>query len=451
MLATLACLAATQAVGPFNLRGRFVDLAPEGVAWGSALPGVLSTVTIESGKVTGPAEFKLAANRWTGPCALKLANLSYANGTLTCSPSLTNGSGKDLTGVRFDIVSATETYEGKDKDGKPVMMTRSMAVAEDSPILFGEMPAGTDAGGFSIQATGLGWKPETRKIEVQVQTSGFTFQRQLFKDHTNCHVATDRKGRLLIGSGQVGTIYRANPDNGEIESVGTVPDYRVSFAVDPTTGNLAASWMGANKFKLLGPGGDEIAEIPQADGEPGRTGWAGDCAFDELGRLYLNFGTSLARFKGSTMTEVVPPPADITDWGIIRFAVEGKGTVYLANRSTVYRIGEDGKSKKVLFGPDWRPGRLHGVDAIWIDKATQTLYVGSDHESGYYARVDAFDLNGKYRFTLGRGNTKPNEAAERWDGQILAPVSGVVSPNGTLFVGVYDTYAGVMEYSPIRP
>lgn len=447
MIALLAAAALYADAGPFSIQGRFVDLAPEGTEW--AMPPVgadVRTSFTSADSTGGTSDWNIKTS--SGPIKLH-AELKLSSGTVSGSVKIDNTTKTSLDGVRFDIAGAIETYMAKDKDGKDITLTRSQSVSEDSPLLYGDMLDGEKGATFAIKGTGLAWKPETKQIDLILRVSGYMFQRSLFKDHAHSYLAIDHKGRLLVSSAQQQAIYRANLQSGELESVASTPDFKCKLSVNMTDGTI--TYAAGEKFYQIGPGGQDKGTIDQVDDVRGMVGWPAYSGYDAKGRLYVMFGNAISQLTGSRPSFTLTEASGFQFADYSEMCVAPDGSIFVGTGSSVFRFSEGGKNpKKLVQGVDWRPGRIHGIEALTYDDATKTIWVGSDTEDEFHGRVDAFDANGRFLFTMGRGAYKAPDSETKWPSQCPFPCSIAVAPNGNVYVANYDSQTAVQEFAPIK-
>jgi len=448
MFAVLLASLCFSDVGPFNIQGRFADLAPEEMEWAIPSDGVQYNLSLTSAQMSSTdSNWTFKRDKATGKIG---SSFQYAAGKLDGKVSFENGNA-DLAGMRLDITGAVETYNTKDKDGNPIKATRLLAIHEDSPILFGDLTDSEKTSAFAIGAKGLAWKPETVKIDVNFQLSGFIFSRALFPEHSHSNLTFDHKGRLLVGSGQQPAIYRVNLDQATLEVVSSTPDAKVIPSVNPMDGTVIYSFMNSHEYHLMSAGGSEKGMLNQIEGVAGMDGSPSYSAYDGKGRLYVMFGNTIAQVNGNQPAFVLKEANGFPFLEYTRFAVSKDGTLFVGSGSNVFRFAEGGKSaRKILQGPDWKPGRIHGTEAVAFDDRSNTLWVASNVDNEYAARVDGFDRDGKFLFCLGRGAAKAPDPNTPWPGQCPTPVSIAVSPEGNLYVANSDGGRSVMEFLPIR-
>ena len=448
MTALLLASILSAEIGPFNIQGRFADLAPEEMEWGMPSEGAqfgLSLSSAQLGSIDSNWKFKI--DKASGSVG---GTFKFVDGKLDGTVKFENGN-SDLAGVRLDITGATETYNGKDKDGNPIQLTRFISVKEDSPILFGDLMDSDKTAAFAIAARGLVWKPETVKIDVNFQLSGFMFSRAMFPDHARSSLAFDSKGRLLVGSAQQMAIYRANLEKASLEVLASTPDYKSIISVNPLDGTITYSFFNSHEYHSMSAGGTEKSTLGQVEDVARMYGSPSYSAYDGQGRLYVTFGNTVAQMNGDRPAFVLKEANGFAFGDYPRIAVAKDGTIFVGAGSNVFRFAEGGKSpKKIIQGPDWKPGRLHGTEALAYDERNRSIWVGSNTEDEYLGRVDSFDRDGRFLCCIGRGGVKTPEVNTFWPGACPFPCSIAVSPDGNVYVANYEGGHSVMEFIPIR-
>lgn len=436
-----------RAEAPYNCSGRLVDFMPEGATWGMPSGGLPIEVTItDGGAKAGPDSYALKSGVWQSQAPLGLEALKFADGALTANVTFKNTSGNALSACRFDFVSATERYKGKDADGKEAVLTRSLAVSEDSPVLFGDLPKGAHFEGAQITAKGLDWKPETQSITVSGRLSGLTFLNALFEEHGSSTVEFDPKGRLLIGSGQKEAIYRMDKASG-LESLTSTPGATIDIGVNPVDGTVCARWMNSHNYTFYSPGGEEKGTIEENDEVEGMNSWPNQGRYDGKGNLYLMFGSSVAQMAGAKPAFVLKSAGQYDFTGYVYFDVSRDGTIFVGSESNVFRFDPGGKNpKKILQGPDTKMGRLHGVHYLRA-AANGQLWVSNETDGEFKSRVDVFNRDGKFIWSFGRGGKAPLD--DGWlDGQLGSTVTGIaVNDDGRVFIACGDASRAVMAFA----
>lgn len=442
----LAAIVAGQESGPFNLQGRLVDLAPEEYVAGIPSSGAVVSLTLEKDGATGEQEWILKSGQWTGTAKIK-GQFSYSAGALKAKFAFDNGTQRHLDGVRFDLVSATETHAAAQGDA-----TTALVAKPDSPILFGDLRPGDQVEPIALNAEGIKWAAETKRIVLTFRLSGYTFMRELFPEHVNSNLVFDTKGRLLVGSTQQPAIYRADLTKGTLEHLASTPEYGARLAVSPVDGTIAYSWANSHEYRFLTPGGEEKGTpIASNDDIPSLAGWPAYPGFDGKGRLYVMFGSKISMLDASGKPAFTVQSALGQEFDSYpRLAVAPDGTFYVGSGPNIFLFDQGGKSaKRVVSGPDWRPGKAAPVCSLAYDPGTKRLWAGSQTDNGLIGRVDSYDANGRYLCTIGRGGPQPVEHAGYWPSQCPYPLSVAVSPNGWVYVSNYEQGKAVMEFAPI--
>jgi hypothetical protein len=432
---------------PYNYVGKLTDFMNEGAAWGMPSTGLPMQITLsEGGAKISQTKFGLRGPKWTADAPLNLNDLKFASSSLAGSVQFKNSSGFALDAVRFDIVSASERYKGKDAEGKEVVLTRALPLKQESPILFGDMPKDTEAGPFEVKATGLDWKPETVDITVTAKLSGLTFQRTLFDGHPGSWLDLDSKGRLYVGSGHEPGIYRANLTNGSLDLITSTPSSVVPLAINPVDGTIAATWLNSHVFNIYTPGGDEKQTIAENGEIDGMASWPQMAHYDAKGNLYLMFGTSVVQMAGEKPAFVLKGSGQYEFSGYAEFDVAGDGTIFVASESNVFRFAPGGKSgKKILQGPSPKLGRTHGIMAIRVD-SNGYLWVVDEYDGEFSPRICVFDRDGKFVWTFGRGGPTHHQDPY-YDGQIFGVTKSIaVAPDGRVYVSNDVAEKSVLEF-----
>jgi hypothetical protein len=442
-----AALWAHSADDPNNYTGRMIDLLNEGSTWGMPTSGLPITIVIDGGGKVGPTEFKLKGPKWASEAPLKLGGLAFADGALTGTVAFENKSGLALSGVRFDIISATERYKGKNDKGEEVELTRTQNVAEESPILFGDMLKGAGDGPFPIKAAGLAWNPETVSISVSGKLSGLAFRRILFDDHFGSTLAIDRKGRLLIGSGRQPGIYRADPDKGSVDLIASTPEPCVVIGSNPSDGSIGATWLNSHVFQTYTEGGDAKETFEEGDVD-GMRSWPSMMRFDGKGTMYAGFGSTVAQFNGSRPSFILDKMGAFEFGGSPRWDVAADGTLYIGMEDgRLFKFDPGGKNGRLLVqGPSSNLGRLFQVGALRVDPNNQ-VWVFEPNFGDFHQRASVYDANGKLVWVFGRGGPTWSDV-ELYDAQLPAStMSFAVAGDGRVFISTNEYTRAVMEFA----
>lgn len=445
ILLGVALLGSPQAA-PFNYTGKLTDLLPEGASWGMPKTGLpVQFVLTGKGETVSAPTFSLKGTKWAANADLNFKDVAYADGSLSGGFTFKNGSGFALDGVRFDVVSATERYKGKDAKGADVELTRALPVTEESPILLGDVVKDASVEGAPFKASGLAWKPETIDITVTAKLSGLTYQRVLFPDHANSFIDFDPKGRLILGSGEQSGIYRANLETGTLEQITSTPSYKVQIAVSPTDGTIAARWMNGHGFTFYTPGGDEKSSLDEAESD-GRGGGPLMPRYDGKGNLYAGFGHTISQFNGDKPAFILKGAGQFEFGEYPQFDVARDGTLYVASDHNIFKFDPGGKNGKLLIkGPNEKLGRIWDINAIRVDPAGN-VWVAEPSWDKFVARVSVFDSNGKLVWVFGRGGDRPMEDGY-YDGQVLPTcTSMVISADGRVYIACGESVKSVIEF-----
>lgn len=443
-----AVLMRPAASDPYNYTGKLTEFMSEGAKWGMPTTGLpMAIVVTKGGTAVGPQSFSLKGPKWASEANLDLKSLTYAGGVLTGNVHFANSSGCALDAVRFDIASATERYKGKNSKGEEVEMTRALPVAEESPILLGDLRKGDSFDGADFKATGLAWKPETISITVTAKLSGLTYVRDLFEDHVNSTLDFDSKGRLVLGSGQQGGFYRANLEAGTVDMIASMPSEKVRIAANPIDGTFAASSMNAHGFTLFSPGGDQAGTINEGELE-GMVGWPSAARFDGKGNLYACFGEAISQFKDGKPTFVLKKAGAFDFAEYLSFDVARDGALLVGSNKNVFKFDPGGKNGRLIInGPSEKLGRVHDIVNLRVD-GNGYLWIAEPLEDTFMNRISVFDANGKFVWVFGRGGPAHPAAGDPFfDGQTASVVSGIaISNDGRAYIACYEQTKSVMEF-----
>jgi len=128
------------AQGHFHFAGPMSQFLAEGVTPGAVTSGLpFAVVLSDAGATIAPTTFTLQGEGWDGNATLTLTDAKFANGHLTATVHLTNGTRSALEGLRLDLTGATEEYKAKGAQGNDILKTRAQAVGLGSPLLFGDV------------------------------------------------------------------------------------------------------------------------------------------------------------------------------------------------------------------------------------------------------------------------------------------------------------------------
>lgn len=438
----------------FHFAGPMSAFMAEGATPGAVTSGLPFTIELAEGgaKVT-PASFDLKGPKWQGAATLALDGPKFADGHLTGTLRLRNGSGSVIEGVRLDVTGATEEYRAKDEQGKDVLKTRPMPAAIASPLLFGDVPKDEDADPEPLDVIGIAFKPETTRILVHGLLSGLYYVGS-FTDGTEHCVAvqldTDPKGRVYLADRNEDTIYRTDADGSSPQAVAKLPAAVRGVAVDPKTGGIVGTYINAHDFLLFTPGGDDAGKIEQDDGAGVFVGWPGWARYDRMGTLYVGFGKAIHRLAGGKPVMSVSSVGNYEFQGGPAFDIAPDGALWVATGDTLFRVDASGKSgKRAAIGPDWRLGKVTSPQAVRVD-AQGNVYVLEGETNVEWTRASVFDRNGHVVRVFGHGNKTPKENnADAWPGELRRNNYDLAfGPDGTVYVAVEDTHDSVLMFQP---
>ncbi len=430
----------------FNYTGPFTDLAVEGAAWGMPSKGLDAAIKIPAdGAAIDAIEFDLQGQKWTGKAKLSFHDLKFSGGAITGSVQMVNSSGYALQGVRFDLVEAVESYKDRDAAGKEIIRTRSQPLAEDTPILLGEMPVGHRTPAYAFGGKGLKWGPETLNILVTARVSGLTYLKSILPAHSLSSLEVDSRGRLLIGSGQVQGIYRYQPDTGDIELVTSTPFYRAKLAYDPKAKRIAAT-MGEDVYHIYSEGGDEIAApaMPENNGQPAVP------RYDKEGSLYVVYWNKICRLKGGIIDLTLDKVDSFELETSLGYDLAADNSIVIGSGSNIFRVdGRSGAGRRLVQGPSARLGRVQGkVNYLRVDPLGQ---IWSCERTGneYDTRLAVYDSQGRFLWVFGRGGLAEPGSGEDWHaGQLSAELTGLAfHPDGRVYASTWETANNIKEYS----
>jgi len=405
-------------------------------------------VITDGGSKIGLSEFKIKAAKWDSEAPLKIENLKYSSGVLTGDVRFENASGRVLEGVRFDFVSASELYKGKDAQGKDVILSRSQPLMEESPILFGDMPKGAQSEAYPVKAAGLSWKPETAQITVTAKLSGLTYDKVVFKAHPGSDLDFDANDKLLLGSHSKPAIYSADPENDSLQSIAATPQAHVVIGVNKADGTICASWWNSHDFAFYSAAGDQQSKVAEDDKTEGMNGWPNMARYDGKGNLYLGFGQTVCQIVGGKPAFVLKSAGATRFANYIFFDVAKDGSLFVGSKSDVFRFEPGGKNpKQILQGPDVKLGTIHGVKALRLD-SNRYLWIADNADEHFAGRICVFDSNGKFVWTFGRAADVAPVGNTILDGQVSQSIDSIaISGDGHVYVANGEGARSVMAFT----
>lgn len=436
---------------PFAYNGPFATLCADG-ARPAPVTGRLSfSIAIApDGSVGSSQKVALKGASWASAASLDLSSLAYAGGKLSGSAAIANGSGSVLEGLRLDVTGATETYKGKDAQGKEVVLTRSQPITTNAPILFADLQKGAVSATNAFEASGLKINPETTGLTVYGAVTGLYLVRTLKPCVDPTGLDFDASGRLYTVSGSVETIYRLSADGSGVTAFATIPATGRWLAVSPKTGEVVAhSWNGDRLFRFSTTGGD-LAGLLQNDDVAGMGGWAFRARFGRDGSLYANFGATIAKMSGDKPAFSFEK-VGAYDTEMTCFDVAPNGEIWVGSAANVFRVAPDGKSgARAIIGPSMKLGKIAGVTTVRCD-ANGLVYVAHRPDADHHPRVCVFDRDGRFVRVFGRGSDKPVTEEEEGVhlGQVHTNVYDIaIAPNGHVFLSHHDLERPILVFEP---
>lgn len=434
MLCLLAATVLFQGQSPYHYSGPMTSLLAEGAKIAPVSQGIPFQVVITgNGSSVGPASFKLNQAGWKGSAGLELEGLRYADGVLTATAKVANNGEESLQGVRLDVLSASEQYTYKDKDGKDQVGTRSQSFAFGSPLFFGDLLNGESQADLAFKVSNLKFAPETKQITVSGVVSGLrysgAFESPGGGSYSNMHFTSDGK---LMGD-EYGREIFLGPVGGAAKAIAEVPEQCTGVAVHPKTGDIYSTVVSSRDIFIFSPTGASKGKIGEANGIDN---FVQKPRFDSSGKLYAcGDGASIFVIDGGKVQKNIDSAAG-GGLSISSYDVAANGTIYLTNNGdSVLQIEPGGASKKIAGKAGWKFGAVQSPLGIRVDRAG-LVYVGEEEVENQdeFDRVSVFDPQGRIVRVFGRGGLKPNAEKEMLPGQVDSPREMAFGPDGTVYV-----------------
>jgi hypothetical protein len=443
---SLPCAAQDNARGHFHFAGPMSRFLPEGGTPAPVTSGLPFAVTLtDKGATIAPASFELQGKNWGGAAKLTFEGLKFDAGHLTGTVKIKNDSGSVLEGVRLDITGATEEYKAKDAGGSEGTKTRPQAVKLDSPLLFGDVPKGDDADSAALDVSGIAFAPETTKVTVSGVLSGLYYLGAFTGNGDNCvpvSLDVDAKGRVYFADRNQSAVYRAEADGKNVTAVAKLPAEAGSIAIDPTSGDIWATFINGHKFLHYSPGGDDKEGSIEVDK------WPGHMRFDRSGNFYAATEDFLNRFKNGKPAWQTNQIGDYTFNSDPVFDIDRDGSLWIAANDTLYRLDSKGENgRRVVIGPNWYLGRLNSPKNVRVD-AQGDVYVIEGKSETEYARISVFDKNGRIIRAFGRGAKEPLQEGLQ-PGQIAEDTYDIAfGLDGRVYVAHEDPSHAILMFQP---
>ncbi len=407
----------------------------------------------ETGKTISAGSFDLSVPGAEKPLHLDLDGLKFEGGHLTAKAKVVNGTGAAVEGVRLDVIGATETYKAKDDQGKEILKTRSQSAHLDSPLHFGDIKAGEDNGELDFDASGLAFTPETTQIVVEGVVSGLRFEavRAFPGASGSGEVAVDAQSRIYISS-TGNSVQRMDNDGSNVQVIAKPPDQCKGFALNPKTGEIAATCGNNTKIYLFTPSGDDKGSIGE---DKGLDNFPSFLRYDASGALWGTVTSGPWKFGGDGKpVRKVTKAGDFDVDPDSAFDVLSDGTVYVISGKTLFQVAPDDKTaKRLATGPGRKPGQLINPASVRVDAAGNLYVAEQEGDNGSdAARISEFDRNGNLIRIFGRGGKTPdpNYPDTMLTGQLSAPIDIAFGPDGRVYISFTSRTEGtaVMIFRP---
>jgi hypothetical protein len=427
------------AKGHYHFVGSMSASLAEGAVPGQVTSGIpFTTILSDKGASISPSTFELKGPKWTGTATLTLDGAKYADGHLTGTLKLSNGSGSVLEGVRLDIRGATEEYKAKDNQGNDVLRTRSEQVSLASPLLFGDIPKGEEADKSRIDVSGITFGPDTTRVMVNGALSGLYYTGGWQSDTVIApmEMDADSQGRLYFADVVANRVARYNPDRTNLTTTGKLPDQQcLGCAVNPKTGEIYATCTNIKDIFKYTPGGVDDGKIIASDD----TGYIHLLRTNRAGTILYggSDGSVLNVFYGDKLHHVISKVGDY-DVMVTGFDVSSSGILWICSNGNLLKLEADGTTgKRIASGPDWHLGRLYGPATCRTDNQ-ENVYVleeGNDQEETFeYARVSMWDKLGRQVRVFGYGGKPARGDDPSIPGQVRYPIDLAILPDGTVAI-----------------
>ncbi len=410
--------------------------------------GLSVDFTITSPSVVSVSGDELKTPSWTGSCKLAEDALTYADGKLSANLALNNGSGTSIQGVRFDFVSAIESYKAKKDDGTEEIRTRTQSVTFSSPCYFGDLADGESSVSIPSFASGIQFKPETVNVTVHAVVSGLTYHKQFVRPKNSlkgCGVVVDNNGDVIVGEANHKTLWKFSED-GEFKSeLGTLPVEGREVSINTTNGDLLVGLYNShNDARVTSDGTTTSAFAANLDQ------WPGIARFDSTGKLYLKTGTTI-----TTFTDYVKSSSSTSKIG--GFNLRASDPFDLANDQVLWVIASNNLLKVDVSFENATAAVKPGTGSLGELLPTSSpvlryspdgeIYISEEGISGkFLPRVSVFDSEGRFIRTFGQGGQKANTHVYL-PGQFKSTLRDFAfGKNGQVYVTQYDATCGLNEY-----
>lgn len=400
-----------------------------------------------TGQVTVAGDsFKLAS--WSGSGRLSEANLAYSNGILTGDFGLANGSGTSLQGVRFDFVSAAETFKVKNSDGTEDTKVRSQNLDFSAPAYFGDLADGESSVTLSGFAKGIKFAPETVSVTVHSVVSGISFFKQFTRPKTSikgCGLEVDSSGDVIVGEANHQSLWRFAEDGEFKAEFGTLPTYAREVALNPVSGDYLVGLYNSHNDSRVGADGTTSSAFSSNLAE-----WPGLARFTKGGKLYMKVGNAITPFDGYTQASAGLAQAaglKIRDYDAFDFEDDDTMWVFASNNLVRVDMKAGSSSIKVKPGTGAFGEILPTQRSAVRCSPLREIYVAEEGVNGkILGRISVFDNQGRFVRSFGMAGQKANFHAYL-PGQIHGSIRDFAfGRDGRVYVSQYDASCGITEY-----
>ena len=391
---------------------------------------------------------ELRSGSWKGSSLLKHDSLTFANGKLSGKFAITNHAGTSIQGVRFDFVSASESYKSKTDDGTEEIKTRTQPVEIGSPSYFGDLKEGESSISIAGFVNGIKIKPETVKVTVHAVVSGLTFVKQFARPKSSLKgsgVEVDANGDVVLGEGNHKSLWRFSEDGDFKSELGSLPNEGREVALNPSTGEfLVGIYNSHNMARVAADGTTSVAFNANL------TEWPGTARFDSNGRLFLKVGNHI-----STFTDFKLATASSTKFAGLNFRasdnfdLQGDQDVWIVASNNLVRADANLTKTQIVVKPGTGPfgGLLPTASPAIRCSPHGEIFVAEDGIVGkILPRVSIFDAQGRFVRAFGMAGQSAN-VKNFLPGQFrTTPKCFAFGKNGQVYVTQYDSTCGLSEY-----
>ena len=437
LIAFTTALLLRQEAASFSTVGPMSSLMPEGKAAASVSGGLSFAVTLsDGGKTISSGAFDLKVRGTDGTIHVSLDSLALSGGVLSGKASVSDVGRTPLEGLRVDLAGVVESYKAKDAQGKEIVLARGQAASIPSPLHFGDLKPGEDAGPLSLAVSGIRFLPETTAVTVRCVVTGLAYTGMVEAKGVRYggEIATDAKGRIYLGDTVANGVQRMNADGSEVTLAAKLPDQCQHVAVDLKSGEIAAICGNHGKVFRFTPGGEDKDAL---DESVGFEGYGGTIRYDAKGSLWTLLD-GVSRFGSDRKSNLrIPKAGDYDLDSSTRFDVGADGTVFALTSGSILRVSPDGKTaKRIVSGPGVKPGQIENASTVRLTpQGTFLVLEGQGDEPKFALRISEFDREGRLVRVFGRGARAAMPSSDEVnEGQPLGASDLMVGVDGRLYV-----------------